>query len=677
MDKKLIIMVGLLILLTGCYNQVPDLIVLRENITINMVNATALNDTYVLKSGDNMTGPLGLANIPNAIISGNYPIQMKSGEQTPTNDAFVYDTSVTHTTGNLANWSNAGTQKLALNGYGHLLFNPSFIEGSYVAQIPMDLGSGFGSGQTGMLITAVGTGVLQAPTGLAIDVSSGLSGIIKGPLGLNINNQGNGGNNIGIQVLGGGSSGRQIYVKDDTTGSTTVGIYVQSDTNTNPGYSSYRASSNNANSRGTFYSADMNQNSKDARFINFERFQSGDFNGERFVVDAAGNIITNAALVIPRGTFGQVENLLRYSENFTASAWSVNELAITPNSGTAPDLTQNNADYFDGFTGYPDYPKLTQTIPHIETANNNFIIQGWIRTMNPSFPTIQMRLDSSNVNGTLRSLTAPGDIDRWKFFKYNQTFSGSSTENLTLTIGHFSADFDLKFYLWGLTVTEAQDAIGYTPTANSSVSQRKGGSVNGQFYIGGDKTPSGLEIRESTNQGTLDLFKITDNQGNKKVTVNPNYNLNVTGNITGNNLFGTMYQSDVPTTVNVLASNIYYNITNMNSTYNNGFTFNSSSSELTAQRTGLYKFMFSATYEDGSGQTDFHLSPLINGVPLNSGTCPAHGKTQGSNTESSPTGVCTERVNAGDIITLGIANEDNTNNPTIYSAHLDIDWRGH
>jgi hypothetical protein len=90
---------------------------------------------------------------------------------------------------------------------------------------------------------------------------------------------------------------------------------------------------------------------------------------------------------------------------------------------------------------------------------------------------------------------------------------------------------------------------------------------------------------------------ITIPKGNLLVT----NNINATGNITGNNLYGGMYNfSDAGYPTGIASTGVYYNITGLECGYVNGFTCDVAKGTLTAKISGVYKIDFTASLSTAS-----------------------------------------------------------------------------
>ncbi len=80
-------------------------------------------------------------------------------------------------------------------------------------------------------------------------------------------------------------------------------------------------------------------------------------------------------------------------------------------------------------------------------------------------------------------------------------------------------------------------------------------------------------------------------------------NLNVTGNLTGRKIYGSMWShSPVGTIIDLIAVDEPVNITGFESTYNNGFFLNNNNYSLIVGRQGLYHVTYSMAISGGSNK---------------------------------------------------------------------------
>lgn len=148
--------------------------------------------------------------------------------------------------------------------------------------------------------------------------------------------------------------------------------------------------------------------------------------------------------------------------------------------------------------------------------------------------------------------------------------------------------------------------------------------------------------------------------------------LDVTGNITGNQIYGEMYfHNDTAGNVAALTEDVWTNVTAFDQPHNgqslNGFTY--SSNTLTAQVAGLYLTNFKITFT-GTARNKYHITPGINGtIQFNLET---HDMISTAMDILSTSGTGFLQVAVGDEITLLIMNEDSDGDATINSANINL-----
>ena len=119
--------------------------------------------------------------------------------------------------------------------------------------------------------------------------------------------------------------------------------------------------------------------------------------------------------------------------------------------------------------------------------------------------------------------------------------------------------------------------------------------------------------------------------------------------------------------VSILSSEVYYNITEYNSTKTKGFTY--SNGVLTAQQSGLYKVSSQFAFS-GQPNTEYHLAFAVDGDRIVSCHTERVIGTGGDVGSASITCICP--VEKGNLITAMIENVDNTGNPTIHNVNINM-----
>ena len=142
--------------------EIPDVITLTNITQITNRSHNDLQDLtadnhpqYIIDTGDTMTGALTLANLPNALNSGNYSLQMTSGVAAgSTAKAYIFNTSNTlTTTDKIASFQNAGVEKAYVRQNGYIYSGRMFMKGVDANNTGFDA-SGVGGFGGRMLFTA-------------------------------------------------------------------------------------------------------------------------------------------------------------------------------------------------------------------------------------------------------------------------------------------------------------------------------------------------------------------------------------------------------------------------------------------------------------------------------------------------------------------------------------------
>lgn len=131
--------------------------------------------------------------------------------------------------------------------------------------------------------------------------------------------------------------------------------------------------------------------------------------------------------------------------------------------------------------------------------------------------------------------------------------------------------------------------------------------------------------------------------------------LNVTGNFTGNQIYGGMgVSNDAGFEVDLITIDVYENITNFTSTRLNGFSFSNNQS-LTAQVSGVYEVTYDVSFADtANSQLGFNVG--INGVPATFTHSDRKIGTGGDVGNTGGNGII--ELNVGDVVTL-MARDEN------------------
>jgi len=171
--------------------------------------------------------------------------------------------------------------------------------------------------------------------------------------------------------------------------------------------------------------------------------------------------------------------------------------------------------------------------------------------------------------------------------------------------------------------------------------------------------------------GNLELVSgdLTLTDGN----INVGGNLSVSGNITGNQIYGGMfYHNHTATLINFESAETYYNLFMTNATHLNGFTYNGAfnkSSNLTAQFAGLYSANFMSS-GDGINNHEYYSSIFVNGV--NQENCENHKKMSAGGDIVTQTGICFIELDVNDIVDVRTADFTDASLGNYYSSNLNL-----
>jgi len=149
--------------------------------------------------------------------------------------------------------------------------------------------------------------------------------------------------------------------------------------------------------------------------------------------------------------------------------------------------------------------------------------------------------------------------------------------------------------------------------------------------------------------------------------------LDVTGNITGNNHYGGMwYHNHTGTSLNFAVDGTFYQHFFVNSTHNNGFNFEGGfgiPSNLTVQVSGMYQINYMVS-GDGQNNHAYFTSVYVN--EINKDNCENHHKMSAGGDVITQSGTCLLRLNAGEKLSLRTADIGGTGTGNYYSSNLDV-----
>ena len=161
--------------------------------------------------------------------------------------------------------------------------------------------------------------------------------------------------------------------------------------------------------------------------------------------------------------------------------------------------------------------------------------------------------------------------------------------------------------------------------------------------------------------------------GDTKITAD----LNVTGNITGNNFYGGMWNYTANATAwtyTISTANIYYNLTSLSSGALNGFNFTSKTgvnggSYLTALKAGTYQIHADISAEALASTALYSMAVVKNFNVSNSENCYAR-RDIGTDVGSFSVSCFLTDIAIGDKINLQIENEENTNDIKFHTVNM-------
>lgn len=177
------------------------------------------------------------------------------------------------------------------------------------------------------------------------------------------------------------------------------------------------------------------------------------------------------------------------------------------------------------------------------------------------------------------------------------------------------------------------------------------------------------DLRIETD-GRMTIFNDTEVKGN----------LNVTGNFTGNQIYGEMWMNNESTNGNenqIPLQNVWYNLTGFNQTIMSGQSLNGfgyvggEQPHLIAQVSGKYKADYSVSFELSSGTNDeFEMIISINDIPQNNTEIHRKIASSGDLGNAGSSGFID--LIFGDKITLQVKNKDASDNIGVHSANVNL-----
>ena len=220
------------------------------------------------------------------------------------------------------------------------------------------------------------------------------------------------------------------------------------------------------------------------------------------------------------------------------------------------------------------------------------------------------------------------------------------------------------------------------------VMQTNAGDDQPALSVGNDGTGNGIYVDQNGNGVSINIDSeattangITINlagTGNAievtKGDVVLSDNLDVSGNFTGNQIYGGMfYHNHTATEINFAVDGTYYNLFMTNASHLNGFTANNLgsglNSSLTTNIAGLYKASFMAS---GSGENNelYYTSIFIN--EDNQDNCEHHKKLAAGGDVLTQSGSCLINLAVGENVSVRTANIGNTGVGNYYGSNLNL-----
>jgi len=338
-----------------------------------------------------------------------------------------------------------------------------------------------------------------------------------------------------------------------------------------------------------------------------------------------------------------------YSDGYPGYCWynneTVNSTAVSAGTNFTNVLSQEGSN--------------TWTVWCNDTSNNqNSSVVNFNRDIN--IPTVTINVPLAKPYGALEFpieyevvLSEEGAV---KFSLDGGTTNTTmiTTDNLTFTYSQSLLGTDsYNFSVY------ANDTAGNTNYTESVVF-----TVIGVSYLQFWRNKfSSIDVGKINNMGDFWL------RGGLNVTKN----LNVVGNITGNQIYGGMwYHNHTATEINFAVDGFYYRLFFTNATNLNGFSFVGgfdSSSNLTAQVAGKYLVSYMAS---GDGQNNEVYFTAVYVDEVNKDNCESHKKMSAGGDIVTMSGTCIIDLAVGDDVSLRTADIGGTGTGNYYSANLNL-----
>ena len=407
---------------------------------------------------------------------------------------------------------------------------------------------------------------------------------------------------------------------------------------------------------------------------------------------AAGNLTTTGTLATGRATItGDATHGLRVNQGADSKGLYVygyddvntNYGHLYVDSGGGTTLYSNSYQYFIGYYQYFDsstdiYMDLgdalgarelkirdsgANTVASIDSDGNADFTAGNLSTTGTlgAGATTVTSLDAGSG-----AITTTGTLDIGGSGS-GQAYVTDGTDNVKILDGNFGIEIDTSSSAGtGMYVHDGTNDV-YFAYGDYSIDASNGvvalGNAPYTVYLVNDV---GYNAAGWFTDGT-NIVKLSDGV-NAIATIG---NVNVTGNITGNQIYGEMfYHNHSATPLDFAVDGTYYGLYMTNASYLNRFTFTKGyTANLTAQVSGLYQANYIAS-GDGQNNHIYFTSVFINEV--NKDNCENHKKMTAGGDIVTMVGSCFIRLSVGDKVSIRTADIGGTGIGNYYSGNLNL-----